>query len=412
MPDPKQANFEHQPKLLAILNNSGAPNLITLVAASGLLFASGTLWLQLTRVRAREAIVEVRTLTLNAPIEGVISTLNVQAGERVQKGDLLFQISNPRVAKPRIGDLQLELSAAQAKLQLLQSQEARAEKILSVADKDFTRQSKLQAARHKEELYALIQKRSQSEQEASFAERNFARRNKLYNQGAIAFDEVDRAESILTQAREEIRMNENRIRAQQKILEAAEYNLTLIATRGGADPETFLRQSKLGLEAIREEKKAQHYRMQELQKQLSRAIKEYEIKRIATVISPINGVTWTINRNAGSSVKEQDTVLSLLDCSDRWVNTYVREGDIKNLRMGQKAEIILYGAKHKLVGEISLIRSGIGRSSIGRDIIPLLPINMYREAQVKISIVNNKNLSSNPNYLCYSGYTGKVIFQP
>jgi multidrug resistance efflux pump len=66
---------------------------------------------------------------------------------------------------------------------------------------NFSRQSSLQIARQKEELNVLTRKRQQAEQEASFAERNYARHNQLYKQGAIAFDEVDRAATSLAQAR-------------------------------------------------------------------------------------------------------------------------------------------------------------------------------------------------------------------
>jgi multidrug resistance efflux pump len=406
------ANQKQYSGPFAQLRQLGAPNLLTLAAAIALLVVSGALLLQFTRVRAREAIIEVRTLTLKSPIEGEITTLELEAGESVQKGQSLFEVTNSRVEKPRVGDLQIELSAAQAKLRTIQLQEERSSRILAEADQDFHGQSSLQIARQREELNVAIQKRRQAEQEASFAERNYARRNHLYNQGAIAFDEVDRAATSLAQARQEVRLSENRIKAQQRILDAAEKNLTLIATRGGADPETFLRDSRIQLETIGEEKQAQESRIKEIQNQLNLSLKEYETKRFARVASPKNGVVWTIDHYAGSSIKEQETVLSLLDCRERWVNTYVREGDINKISIGQKAEISLYGSKHKLRGKVSLIRSGIGRSSTGSDIIPLLPINMYREAQVKVSIDNDSKLSQDPSHLCYSGYTGKVAFLP
>jgi len=394
------------------LKRLDAANVLTLSAALGLLVVSGALWLQFTKVRAREAIVEVRTLTLQSPIEGLITTLEVQAGSVVNKGQSLFQVTNSRVPKPRVGDLQIELSAAQAKLRMIQLQEERAGRVLGDADKDFARQSNLQISRQREELNALLRKRLQAEQEASFAERNYARRNQLYTQGAIAFDEVDRAATSLAQAREEVRVSGNRIKAQQQVLEAAQRNLTLIATRGGADPETLLRDSRIDLEVVQEEKQAQQFRIQELQNQLNQAKKEYDTQRFANITSPVDAVVWTIDHYAGSSVKEQETVLRLLDCSERWVNTYVREGDIKNLYIGQDAEVSLYGSKDKLRGKISLIRSGIGRSSSGSDIIPLLPINMYRESQVRVSLEAESKLSKDPGHLCFSGYTGKVTFRP
>ena len=78
--------------------------------------------------------------------------------------------------------------------------------------------------------------------------------------------------------------------------------------------------------------------------------------------------------------------------------------------INQNAEISLYGSNLKLKGKVSLIRSRIGRLSTGSDITPLLPINMYREAQVRVAIDKAQGPSQNPGNLCYSGYTGKVTF--
>jgi len=71
---------------LSIPKSFTTPNVVSLCGAVCLLAASGALWMQFSRVRAREAIVEVRTLTLKSPIEGSITNLEVQAGEGIQKG--------------------------------------------------------------------------------------------------------------------------------------------------------------------------------------------------------------------------------------------------------------------------------------------------------------------------------------
>ena len=366
--------------------------------------------MQFSKVRAREAIVEVRTLTLKSPIEGSITNLEVQAGEWIQKGQSLFQIRNNRVPKQRIGDLQIALSVAEARLQMIQLQEERTKRILAIANTDFARQSRLQISRQQEELTALIRKHQQAVQEASFAERNHARMHQLYKQGAIAYDEVDRTATTLAKAMVEIRVGENSIKAQKMVVEAVKNNLTLTATRGGSDPETIDRESANRLAIILEEKQDQLSRIRALQKQLRQAQKEHETNSFANVPSPINGVVRTVENYAGSSIREQEAVLSILDCSKRWINTYVREADIKYLKTGQGAEISLYGSNRKLKGNVSLIRSGIGRSSTGSDITLLLPINMYREAQVRVSIDKGQGPSPNPGNLCYSGYTGKVTF--
>lgn len=208
-------NQKEQPSPFRALKRIDLPNSLTLIASLCLLVLSASLWLQFTRVRSRETIVEVRTLTLKSPIEGHITSLDVKAGEGMQEGQSLFQVTNSRVPQPRVGDLQIELSAAKARLRIILLQEVRAGRVFDNADTDSTRQSGLQISRQREELNALVGRRRQAEQEAAFAERNYARRNQLYQQGAITFDDVNRAATSLAQAREEVRLSENRIKVQQ-----------------------------------------------------------------------------------------------------------------------------------------------------------------------------------------------------
>ena len=95
-------NQKEQPSPFRALKRLDLPNSLTLIASLCLLVLSASLWLQFTRVRSRETIVEVRTLTLKSPIEGHITSLDVKAGEGMQEGQSLFQVTNSRVPQPRV----------------------------------------------------------------------------------------------------------------------------------------------------------------------------------------------------------------------------------------------------------------------------------------------------------------------
>lgn len=388
------------------------PSLILLVLGVLFLGVSVYLWSQWLRVRSRESVLEVRTLTLRTPIDGIITSLTVTAGRATKQGESLFRVQNDKVPRPRIGDLSLQIAAANARLELLKERMARSRQLVEGATGDLEAQSRLQVARHKQELLSLQRRRQKSIQELEFLQRDYERKQKLYKVGAFSYDQVDRAETSAKQEKAEIRSIENQINAQQRILEAAQSNLTLIATRGGADPEARLRDEQQKLSQLQDDYKAQQLQVKALKEQLAASQKDQQLLTEANVRSPIDGVVYHVDAFAGSSVQRQSSILQLLDCRQRWINTYVKEADLRRLRIGQRALVTLYGSSTKLRGSISLIRSGIGRSSVGSDTTPLLPINIYREAQVKVLIDPETALQEDPQHLCYSGYTGKVTFLP
>jgi len=385
-------------------------NGITIAAGTGLLFFSVFLWTTFINVKSRDSIIEVKTLAIKSPIAGVISNLDVVAGDIVNNKQSLFEVNNNIIPKPRVGDLEIELSRLQSELASAENKKVRDTILVNESRVDQNNQFTLQVQRQTEELNTLKRSKTQAIQEAEFAKREYLRKKALYDQGAYAFDLVDRAETTMKKANEEIRLIQNRIQAQEKVLQAAQRNLTLIATRGGADPEARLRDSLIASLETEDNIALYKFKIKELNRQIETAKKEYIQSTFAKLLSPVNGVVWKVDLQSGSGVKEQENVLYLLDCNRRWVNAYVREGDLKRIHIGQRAEIKLFGSEQTLSGRVSLVRSGVGRTSEGSDFLPLLPINIYRESQVKISIDPTQNLKDEAGKMCYSGHTGKVTF--
>ncbi|MFM7361209.1 MAG: HlyD family efflux transporter periplasmic adaptor subunit [Cyanobium sp.] len=109
-----------------------------------------------------------------------------------------------------------------------------------------------------------------------------------------------------------------------------------------------------------------------------------------------------------ASVTRTATILTLLDCQDRWINAYVKEANLKRIRIGQKASIALVGTRQRLRGRVVYIRSGIRCTAEATDQAPLLPINLYREAQLKVALEPDPQLDA--GRFCLVGYTGEVRF--
>jgi hypothetical protein len=61
-----------------------------------------------------------------------------------------------------------------------------------------------------------------------------------------------------------------------------------------------------------------------------------------------------------------------------------------------------------LRGEVQSIRSGIGRLRLGETPLVPIPINLARESEVRVRILDDA--PAPPLQFCYVGYTGRVIF--
>jgi hypothetical protein len=66
------------------------------------------------------------------------------------------------------------------------------------------------------------------------------------------------------------------------------------------------------------------------------------------------------------------------------------------------------GNRDKLRGEVIGIRSGIGRTQLGDEAPQPVPINLARESEVRIRILND--FAAPPGAFCYVGFTAKVSF--
>jgi len=149
---------------------------------------------------------------------------------------------------------------------------------------------------------------------------------------------------------------------------------------------------------------------------------EKKVKSEIEIIAPQSGVLWSLTAEEGKLVRAGEILGQIADCKTRWVDAWVDEGDLKDLRTEEsqddvnktsEATITLRGVNSNgkplsWEGSVIMIRSGIGRLAAGSDITPPNDPNLPWRAQVRVQIQD----SSQPLYssMCYVGFTGKVTF--
>jgi len=225
----------------------------------------------------------------------------------------------------------------------------------------------------------------------------------------VAANVVDRARTTELQRAREVRGLKAQLAGQAAVLEASRNELTLRNNRSNSDPVVRLQEATIALENAEGDGRTQAFQVSGLEQQVAVARKEWQERSSARLVSPRKAVIWQLGAQRGDSVDAMQSVIQMIDCSQRWLTTTVAENDLNRIQLGSKARIELVGSRDKLRGEVVGIRSGIGRTQLGEEAPTPVPINLARESEVKIRILND--FPAPPGEFCYVGFTAKVSFQ-
>ena len=388
---------------------SSRANTLVLGLGAGLLLAALGVVIHLLTTRARDAVVDADFIELTSPIDGKLVKLQVDVGSTVRAGQPLARLQNPNASEADVRQLQTALNTAQARLDQTEQELAEQRSQTQVFQRDAQAQRQLEMARSSNDLDQLKAELDRERKELAYSQRDVRRQEELYRAGAVAQNVVDRARTAAAENNDQLRAIEARIRAQTNRLQAASRNLSLDQTRSDTDPAPRLQQARLQLARLEGERTSAQRQVQGLQSQLSSAERLYRQQSDVWLEAPINAVVWQLQARSGDSLRPQQKVLRLINCSSRWITTYVSESDLKRLRIGSRARIDLLGEDLDLRGKVDLIRSGVGRLSGNDDEPAPLPINLARESQVRVRI--DRDVPAPARKLCYVGYSARVIFQ-
>ena len=388
---------------------SSRANALVIGLGGCLLLAAVGVVMHVLTTRSRDAVVDADFIELASPISGQLMDLKVGAGEAVRAGEPLALVENPRASNGDVLQVRTAFTTAQARLEQVDQQLALQRRLATEFRQDADDQRLLETARTSNDLDQLRADLARERQELAFSERNLKRQEELFRAGAVAANVVDRARTTLESERQQGLAIEAKIRAQINRLQAADRNLNLERTRGGTDPLPRLQEVRLKLAQLEGERVGAQRRVTGLQAQLKTAESLFRKQSTVWIEAPGPAVVWQVQARRGDSLRPQQPLLRLVNCSSRWVTTYVSERDLRRLRIGSRARIDLIGEELDLRGQVDLIRSGVGRLSSQNDDPAPLPINLARESRVRVRIDND--VPAPPRKLCFVGYSARVIFQ-
>ncbi len=389
--------------------SSRRADLTILLISAGLLITALAIVINFFTARSRDAVINATPIVLRSPVTGTLESLNVGTGVEVRPGQTLAIIVNPRASRDALSALETELETARGRLQELRTRRDLRQKLVERLSQDARQQRNLEVARDQGDRDSLGFALDRARKELAFARRETLRQEELFRAGAVAANVVDRARTTELQRAREVRGLEAQLAGQAAVLEASRNDLTLRNNRSNSDPVVRLQEATIALENAEGDVRTQTFQVSGLEQQVAVARKEWQERSSARLISPRKAVIWQLGAQRGDSVDAMQSVIQMIDCSQRWLTTTVAENDLNRIRLGSKAKIELVGSRDKLRGEVVGIRSGIGRTQLGEEAPQPVPINLARESEVKIRILND--FPAPPGEFCYVGFTAKVSFQ-
>lgn len=246
--------------------------------------------------------IEADEVRVTAEVGGTVRELRVNEGDRVRAGQVVAVLSSDTLLS-QVNQALAGLEASRAAL--AEAQGGSREQEIAAAQQECHR------------LEALVKV---SEQDLSLAENTLGKYRQLYAEGAMSEQEF----SVQSAATEKARAQ---YEAAKAALEAARAKLALL--REGASAET--------LQRLQAQVKASSAGAKEAQAYLDKT----------TLRAPTDGTVISCNFKVGEVVRPGAEVITLMDPRQLWLDAFVPEDRIGEVRVGQSVEVRVDGITDK-----------------------------------------------------------------
>lgn len=404
---PSSNQFQTDPT--AAPQRSSAANFVVISLGILILLSGvGLLFYTLATTRGRDAIVNAKVITLQAPDDGIVTDFQIRPGEEIPANQPLLRIENPRTSTFEQARLQTQLDTEQQKLKLQQDQLSNISQLRQQVEGDNRNQRQLEINKFTAQRRKLQADINAAREQLALAKRIYERRRDLATTGAIAIEVADQAETDYLRQQDALTALTKELTSREQDLKAAQLGLTLINSRTNYDPSVRLQELKIQETQLRSQVAAQTAQVNGLKNQLQEITRNTRSRQNIPLSSPVPTVLWQSSVSNGDVVTRGQPLAKTIDCRDRWIDVYIGETALRQVRIGEPARIDLIGKDQSITGKVAFIRSGVGRLRIGEDVLPLVPINLARESQVRIQLDPDNVQAAE---FCYVGFTGRVTFQ-
>jgi multidrug resistance efflux pump len=378
-------------------------------SAAALAIAGLVVWIPMQRLfqtTSVEAIVNARTLTLRAPIDGIVlsALTDFAVGATFPSGTPLLRISNSRADRTRFDDLRRledrnEIETATLKSRLDSIEQMHGEFVAQTQLFQKGRIAQLEA-RVEESKSNLAAASTRQKETAAVLERAVELDAGGFQPKAL-LQKVRRDDEI---ARQDARSIEQRIRGIMVELESAEAG-SFLGDSYNDRPRSSQRADELQQQIIElsgqlTEKKSM---LLQLQKEVDVERGRLQLNSDATVLAPSSSAVWELLTAPGEHVQRGQDLMRLLDCNAALVTAVVSEAVYNRLQIGSPASFRLRDGAVVMPGRVVNL-TGVASAAAN---YAIAPSNLLKE-QYRVA-VEVPDLANNGQG-CNLGRTGQVVF--
>jgi multidrug resistance efflux pump len=378
-------------------------------SAVALAVAAVVVWFpaqRLLQTTSVEAVVNARTLTLRAPIDGIVSLApaNLAVGATFAAGTPLLRITNSRADRSRFDDLQrlqerTETESAALKTRLESIQQMHTEFVEQTLLFKKGRIAQLEA-RVEESKSNLAAAATRQEETAAVLSRALELDAKGFQPKAL-LDKVRRDDEI---ARQDARSIEHRIKGVEVELESAKSG-SFLGDSYNDRPRSSQRADELQQQIIElssqlTEKQAM---LSNLQKDAVFELDRLQLSSDAQVFAPSSSKVWELLTAPGEHVQRGQDLMRLLDCNAALVTAVVSEAVYNGLQIGTEATFRLRSGDFAMPGRVVNL-TGVASAAANYAIAP----SSLRKEQYRVAVEVPDLAHSGQG--CDLGRTGQVVF--
>ena len=297
------------------------------------------------RKRSIEAYVTADVISIESPIDGIVTKEEVTAGEHFQPGETVIAIEAARENAELLEEKQRLLSNLKVELASLKEERQTYQTI------------------HLKRLIAEVEQQDHNLKDLQAQLNRYSTQTNNYEQlvksGAISDDRLIEARAM----RESLRQ---RVSNQEQTL--ANLRVELEAARSTAQPDlTTLSSSSRRMEMMEVQLVRIMSRSKELEKQqqeLTRQLKKARSNADFTYRPRFPGVVLTSRYSVGDEVADGTALLSVVNCNDLRVEALFEASKVKDLHIGQKVAISWPGQWRRSEGSIVSFRGEQGLNGL------------------------------------------------
>lgn len=307
-------------------------------------------------IATNDAQVDGHILPVNSRINGTITWVNPQAEDTrtVQAGSLLIRL-DPDDYTPAVDRLQGQVQAEQSQMASAQ---------LNVAVTKPTAESRLQGANAalaeaEEDLnqsLADIQSKeahlNQARASADFAEADRERYEALVKTHEISKSEYDQRATQAITAKEQVAIAQAELRVAQKKTAALRERLS--------QRQAEVKAANVVPQII----DTAHAKVAQLDGELKESLAQLREAKLnlgyTTILAPSEGIVGQRQVEVGQHVQTGQLLLTVSPSHDLWVTAYFKETQLRRMRIGQPATLVIDSYGSKLRGHIESIGGATG----------------------------------------------------